>query len=182
MCCVEAGGGKQLLITTHFSSSFDKKVRSGVRAYNVSTGEVEWSAMGKVAGMHQDMAAWGVAIDWRGHVFVSDITNMCVQVFSVDGVYIGAILKHGELGLGELLNICWFSNTSSLVLSHTNSNYSDNLNEITIINVSKVERDSSVRSASGSGSKRAPTRGRGRAIPRPTEVFYKDPFTLASER
>ena len=171
MCCVEADAGKQFLITTHFSSSFDKKVRSGVRAYNVSTGEVEWSAMGTLAGMHQDTAAWSVAIDGRGHVFVSDITNMCVQVFSVDGVYIGAILKQGELGLGELLNICWFSNTASLVVSHTNSNYSDSLNEITIINVSKIERDSSARSSSGSGSKRASTRGRGRALPRPTHAF-----------
>ena len=106
-----------------------------------------WSGApwGRLAGMHQDTAAWSVAIDGRGHVFVSDITNMCVQVFSVDGVYIGAILKQGELGLGELLNICWFSNTASLVVSHTNSNYSDSLNEITVINVSKVERDSSAR-------------------------------------
>ena len=100
MCCIESGN-KQLLITSYFSTTFDRKVRSGVRAYNTETSEVEWSVTGKVPGMQGEMSSWGIATNGRGYLFVSDINNICIQVFSADGVYIGPILRQGEQGLGE---------------------------------------------------------------------------------
>ena len=52
-----------------------------------------------------------------------DVSNNCIHMFSVDGLYIDTILKEGEGKLGRPCSVKWCSKTSSLVVAHYVSRY-----------------------------------------------------------
>ena len=65
------------------------------------------------------MSPWGVTTDGHGHLFICDMRNECIQVFTVsDGKYQGCLLKKGQKGMGVPRCIRWFHENSSLVVAH----------------------------------------------------------------
>ena len=90
----------------------------GIYCYNLNTGNVEWSTSGRPSGISQQMKLSGVTTDGRGHLFVCDGGNSCIQMFSVsDGKHLGALLKAGEEELGTPHLIRWCSRSSSLIVT-----------------------------------------------------------------
>ena len=103
----------------HSSFLFITRGHDGIYCYNLDTGNIAWSANGKPPGMSQQMKLSGVTTDGRGHLFVCDGGNSCIQMFSVsDGKHLGALLKAGEEELGTPHLIGWCSRSSSLIVTH----------------------------------------------------------------
>ena len=115
MCCVQHRQ-KQLLITTR---GFD----GGVYGYNTGTGELEWRMKCKLPGVQKEISPRGVTTDGRSNLYVCDDSNECIQLFSVDGVYNGAILKDAKPSLGEPIRIRWCFRTSSMVVAHLTNEF-----------------------------------------------------------
>ena len=93
MCSVHSGND-QLLITTggdtvnlvSVSKLFKSTRMNGqLCAYNINTGEIVWTVNGKQPGTEKDICGVSVTSDEKGHLFVCDIINICVQMFSADG-------------------------------------------------------------------------------------------------
>ena len=80
--------------------------------------KLEWTAPNNLQGMDNVFCAKGLATDGRGHVFVCDSNNKCVQMFSADGKFIRTLLREGEHGIGDAVGgFKWFDKnivTSSL--------------------------------------------------------------------
>ena len=84
--CYVAHAGKQILLTTHYME--------GVRAFNTATDSLEWTIKGRfAAGMKLPMNARGITADRNGRVFVCDVNNHCVEMFSLDGRFLGNVMK-----------------------------------------------------------------------------------------
>ena len=89
----------------------------GLFAFNMETGKLEWKVDENVPGMEQIIDANGVTHDGRGHLFVADRNNGCVQMFSLsDGKYLGPLNKGLET-ICDPGSIYWSSETSSLVVA-----------------------------------------------------------------
>ena len=109
MCCSK-NGDKQYLNTTYSSS--------GVYAYDVSEDKFEWK--GEPNGTEKKMNAFGVTTDERGNLFVCDMNNECIHMFSTGGVYLGELSvsdsEEGSIGVPRCIR--WCNETSSLVVAH----------------------------------------------------------------
>ena len=91
----------------------------GICAYDTEDNKLVWKVKGKLNGMEHRMSPWGVTTDGRGHLFICDMRNECIQVFSVsDGKYEGCVLKKGQKGMGVPRCIRWYHENSSLVVAH----------------------------------------------------------------
>ena len=89
----------------------------GLFAFNIATGNLEWKVDEKVPGMEQTIDANGVTQVGRGHLFVADRNNGCVQMFSLsDGQYPGP-LKKGLETISDPGSVHWSPETSSLVVA-----------------------------------------------------------------
>ena len=106
MCIVEQDG-KQILVT---SSSF-----AGLNAYDVTSGVVSWSVIGRPPGMAEELCSVGVTTDKRGHLFVCDSSNKCIHIFATNGNYMGPILKNHPLGTPQLVR--WHEQKSLLIVA-----------------------------------------------------------------
>ena len=91
--CVVQNGDKQLLIVTGGAHT-----SGGVYAFNTETDELAWTVKGELEGTEEEMGAYGVTTDGRGHLFVcAPWDNECIQMFSVrDGARMGAVMRQGE--------------------------------------------------------------------------------------
>ena len=107
--CYVKDRNKHLLITTH-----DWKA---VSAYDVTSGELEWTVKGKLPGMNE-IAPCGVLTDGRGHLLVSDLRNAALQMLSLDGKYLGAAVRAGEQGLGSPWFFNWCDQISCFAVVH----------------------------------------------------------------
>ena len=108
--CVAPDGDEHYLITTE--NVFNKSL--GVYAYNMSIKVLEWSVIGKLEEMEEKIGSFGITTDGRGHLFVCDVNNMCIQMFCVrDGAYMGALMIRG---LGEPYRVEWCEATTALVV------------------------------------------------------------------
>ena len=106
MCFVQ-NGDKSLLVVAGNSD--------GISAYNTETGNPEYRVMGKLHGMRKNMLAEGIATDGCGNLFVADVANCCIHMFSAsDSYYIGCLMKDVET-FGCPHDIRWCENTSSLI-------------------------------------------------------------------
>ena len=110
MCCASEDE-KPMLITTQGAT--------GIYCHDLNSGTLEWSAKGKLTGMVRTMNLLGVTTDGRGHLFVCDTSNNCIQMFDTDGKYIGVLLKKGVQDLGSPHLICYSQHLSSLVVTQT---------------------------------------------------------------
>ena len=106
MCIVEQGG-KQILVT---SNNF-----AGLNAYDVTSGVVSWSVIGRPPGMAEELCSVGVTTDKRGHLFVCDSSNKCIHIFATNGIYMGPILKNHPLGTPQLVR--WHEQKSLLIVA-----------------------------------------------------------------
>ena len=106
MCFVKHGDN-ELLITTRGKGG-------GVYGYNTGTNKLEWIVKGQLYGMKKNICAEAITTDECGHLFVCDTKNVCIQMFSLDGTYLGCALQAGEQDLGGPWRIRWCKGTSSL--------------------------------------------------------------------
>ena len=65
------------------------------------------------------MCAEALATDGSGHLFVGDRDNSCIQMFAVDGVYMGPLLSEKHQSMEQPLQLRWNKAKSSLVVAHT---------------------------------------------------------------
>ena len=112
-CCIPQGDDQ--LIITSFGSN-------GIYAFDARTGNIKWKAFEHVPGMQCSLRARGIATDENGHLFVCDADNRCVQMFSLDGDYLGSVLRYGEENMGIPNRICWCQKRSSFVVVHQEKN------------------------------------------------------------
>ena len=73
---------------------------------------------GYLPGMEHKINIRAVTTDGQGHLFVCDDYNDCLQMFSTDGRYLGAVLTQGAQGFGRPLRARWSGDTDSLVVAH----------------------------------------------------------------
>ena len=107
MCYVQ-NGDKELLIVA--------VGREGVFAYNTLLYKLEWKVDRKPAGREKSIAVYGVTTDGRGHLYVADYDNRCIQIFSVsDGSYLRCLVVKGAKSLGQPDKIRWCEKSSSLL-------------------------------------------------------------------
>lgn len=105
MCSVNANGKRLLAVSS---------LAHGLHLYDMDTKNR--------AAVFSGGTFWGVAANGRGtHLFVCDQDGECVQVFSVDGSYLGRLEVVGE-PLGDPVQLCWCEATSSLVVAHKINN------------------------------------------------------------
>ena len=65
------------------------------------------------------MTARGIDTDGLGHLLVCDTANQCVQMFNLDGDYLGILLSSAEeKRLGTPLEIRWNHKISAAVVLH----------------------------------------------------------------
>ena len=115
ICPLNDHDNKRLLIITDSDH--------GICAYDTKENKLVWKVKGKLNGMEHRMSPWGVTTDGRGHLFICDMRNECIQVFSVsDGKYQGCVLRKGQKGLGVPRCIRWYHENSSLVVAHKEGN------------------------------------------------------------
>ena len=130
MCRVE--GTDNLVIT--LTGWFQDIKGTGFYSYDVATQEQKWSVKKKNAtNMPTDICFAGVTTDRNGHLFVCDVNNACVEMFSTDGTYIGPLIKKGEQGLGCPEWIRWCETSSSLVVSHKDKEHRESNVKISLI-------------------------------------------------
>ena len=109
ICCIQ-NETKQLLITA--------LGYKGVNAYNTSKEGLEWEVKGRVPCMKKILSAARVATNGHDQVIVCDDYNDCIQMFTVDGHYMGTVSVDSDTFLGTPSRIDWCKNTSSLAVVH----------------------------------------------------------------
>ena len=125
LCCVK-DQNEELLITPYNKEGlFDGKYVSGICAYNMRTGKLQWNVNGNIPGVHKRMIPTDVTTDGHGHLFVCDTNNACLQMLSTDGHFLEAfdldVLKVKNKGVATPHHICWSSDLSSLVVVFENN-------------------------------------------------------------
>ena len=107
--CFAAYQGKELLIIAHHVGS--------IQAYNAVTNSLEWTIKGRfAAGMEKPMNARGVAADKKGRIFVCDVNNHRVEMFSMNGGFLGNVMR---FPVGEKpLKIRYYDALSCLFVCH----------------------------------------------------------------
>ena len=90
----------------------------GVRVYNTSSKHLEWSVNGMLHGMDKVLHVMSITADEDGHVFVLDLNNKCIHMFTVNGKYITTLLREGEQGLGQKGVVRWSEGLSALIVLH----------------------------------------------------------------
>ena len=85
MCVTKGEDGKDILICLYESCG-------GIFAGDTNTHL--WSIHGGVGGKKM-IECVSVTTDNRGHLFVCNTANQCIQVFSTDGVYLGCLVEKG---------------------------------------------------------------------------------------
>ena len=110
ICCTEYKNEKILVVA-------DKDEM--IHVYNTASGELKWTV--KEKQYHEKkFKPGGVVADWRGHLFVIDEVNKCIQMFSMsDGQHLGHFGREEEQSIGR---IDWRDSTSSLLVVYKKDN------------------------------------------------------------
>ena len=66
--------------------------------------------------MKKDIGPWGITTDGHTGMFICDINNDCILLVSVEGQYLGAVLRAGQCGLGAPWRLGWCRPTGSWIL------------------------------------------------------------------
>ena len=119
------------------------------------TDKLQWHVKGKLGVMKQELCAEALTTDGRGHLFVGDRDNSCIQMFAADGSYIGPLTPEGRQSMEQPLQLRWNKSKSSLVVAHTTKT------ERYAISVIPVNIESSGASGTSSSSGTSSTSGVG---------------------
>ena len=109
MCCVSFRRNGLLVTAQSYG---------GVYAYIVGSDNLKWHIGGYHRGIDKWMNAVGITSNGRGQLFVSDMSNSCIQMLSTNGTFLGTVLRRGKLGLGNPQRIRWCDKANSLVIAH----------------------------------------------------------------
>ena len=95
-----------------------KRISNEIRAYCIDTGKLKWIVRGKLLGeAAQELCAESIATDGRIHLLMCDTNNSCMHMFSVNGKYMGVLLREGQYNLGKPGIIRWCDSSSSLIVA-----------------------------------------------------------------
>ena len=119
MCFMNNGDKALVVVSTKLA---------GLTAYNTETGQVEWKLNGcfKDETFHPVASPWpnvkgnwftGVAVDGRGHIFVSDVLNLCIHVLDSSGTHLLSLDERYCRNCPILKKVQWCEKTSSLVVA-----------------------------------------------------------------
>ena len=116
MCCVKDELDRNLIITANGER--------GISAYTVADniaipGRLEWKNEGVIPGTELEMNACAVAADSHGRVFACDSGNRCIQLFSIDGEYVGEVLWAEIRGTPSAIK--WYNDLSYLAITSYDS-------------------------------------------------------------
>ena len=90
--------------------------KDGVFAHDSRSSKNVWSITETSQGPLKNPSS--VTADGRGHIFVSDINNSVVLMFSCDGIELATVMDFK--GIGKLGPVCWCESEKCLVISHGN--------------------------------------------------------------
>ena len=94
--------------------------KGGLYAYNPVTGTLEWKVKGRQRGMEKAMDAGSIIADDHGNIFVCDVGNGAIQMFSLsEGRYLGCLIRKGDQGFGGPFMICMGEEMSSFIVVDT---------------------------------------------------------------
>ena len=103
-------GDEEFLVSAHYDE--------GIFSFKTRTGQLEWSVNGRLSGMKKNLNAYRITSDDQGNLFVCDVFNRCMQMFSVsDGRYFGCLFREGEHSLGAPVYARWCKEMSSLIVT-----------------------------------------------------------------
>ncbi len=106
MCYIDDGGQEIVVVACG---------EGGLETFDLANGDRTWEAKGRLPGMEHALNAWGVTSNGRGEIFVADWDNSCIQMFSVDGAYLGPLLERRGNDTRRCSRILWNEATSSLL-------------------------------------------------------------------
>ena len=88
----------------------------GFKAYDMNTKKLEWSVSGKINSLENALDVSKITSDENRSIFVC--WNSCVLVFSFSGEYVSTLVRKGDQGVGEPMQIVWNKVLSSLIVAH----------------------------------------------------------------
>ena len=80
--------------------------------------EIYWfsTISGKLDNMKKDIRPWGITTDGKTGVFICDISNDHILLVSLEGHYLGTVLRSGQCELGAPWRLGWCRTTGSLIV------------------------------------------------------------------
>ena len=97
----------------------------GIYAQTLS-GESLWNFEQVVIGRYTyNMKCISVTMDDNGHVFVVDTNHDCIRLFTIDGEYRSCLVRKGQHSIKDMKMIRYCKKTSSVIIDHWESVYSD---------------------------------------------------------
>ena len=119
--CFAKLGEKQFLVITS---------DEGLSAYDIRTGTKEWQINNQLTGLEKDAILRGVTADELGNLFACDENNNCLQIFTIEGVYVGAVFFGYNIGTPRCALYC--NKTKNIVIYHDSCGKS---NSVTVVNI-----------------------------------------------
>ena len=119
--CFAKLGEKQFLVVTS-----DK----GLSAYDIHAGTKEWQINNQLTGLEKDAILSGVTSDELGHFFACDENNNCLQIFTIEGVYVGAVFFGNNVGTPRCPLYC--NKTKNIIIYHDSNGKS---HSVTVVNI-----------------------------------------------
>ena len=162
MCYVKAEEANLVVTTRGYN---------GIYGYNAMTDKLQWHVKGKLGEMKQELCAEALTTDGRGHLFVGDRDNSCIQMFTVGGVYMGPLMSERRQSMEQPLQLRWNKAKSSLAVAHTTKS---ELYAISVIPVN-AESFSTSGSPSTSGSRTSGVDRKEKAYREPSPAADEDP-------
>ena len=100
---------------------FFVNVQRELNAFNIENDKLEWCVKGKLPNNSEVFVPFSLTADGNGHIFVCDVGNRCIQMFSTNGRYMHALIKEGEQDIGMPMVINWNKTRSCLMVLHIHS-------------------------------------------------------------
>ena len=79
----------------------------GLFTYDIKSSSLLWKIEEILPGLHYKINAAKVTTDDQSNVYVIDLWNPGIQMFSADGTYRGFALKYDEYDFDAVYNISW---------------------------------------------------------------------------
>ena len=111
--CYVKDGNKKLL--------FFVGVKRELNAFDIESDKLEWCVKGRLPENSEVFVPFSITADGNGHIFVCDLGNRCIQMFSASGKYMRALMKEGDQDIGMPTIVYWNKTKSCLMVLHIHS-------------------------------------------------------------